>query len=106
MSIGSLGIIASVATTPAAQAKAGVDKAKESSDAQQRAAVAHAKSESAAGVGVTDESTQTSDRDADGRRLYEAPPEPPNGDAEAAEETAPTAIDPTGQMGSGLDLSG
>ncbi|MCE9605215.1 MAG: hypothetical protein K8U03_09980 [Planctomycetia bacterium] len=106
MSIGSLGIIGSIAATPASQAKAGVDKAREAADIQQREVHSQAAAEDAAGIGVTDGSTETSDRDADGRRLYEAPPEAHGDDAGENVEAAPNAIDPSGQSGSRLDLSG
>jgi hypothetical protein len=106
MSIGSLGIIGSVAASPASQAKAGIDKAKEAADVRQREVHSQSKAEDAAGIGVTDGSTQTSDRDADGRRLWEAPPEAKHGDAESSDETTPTAKDPAGASGGLLDLSG
>lgn len=106
MSIGSLGIIGSVAASPATQAKAGIDKAKEANDVRQREVHSQAKAEDASGIGVTDGSTQTSDRDADGRRLWEAPPEAKHGDGDASAEAAPTAKDPTGASGGLLDLSG
>jgi len=106
MSIGSLGIIGSVAATPASQAKAGADKTQEANAAQQRHMHSQAAAESASGIGVTDGSTQTSDRDADGRRLWELPPEAGKEEEQVSEESAPKAVDPTGQSGSGLDLSG
>lgn len=106
MSIGSLGIIGSVAATPASQAKAGIEKAQESADAQQRRLHSQAHAENAAGIGTTEGSTQTSDRDADGRRLWEAPPEGREAEAAASEEAASKAVDPTGVSGSSLDLSG
>lgn len=106
MSIGSLGIIGSIAATPATQAKAGIDKAKEAADIRQREVHANTKAEDAAGVGVTDRSSETSDRDADGRRLWEAPPEASHEHGQAGEEIGRSAIDPTGASGSTLDLSG
>ena len=106
MSIGSLGIIGSVAATPASQSKAGVEKAQEGGAAQERHAHSQASAENAAGIGTTDGTTQTSDRDADGRRLWEAPPEARKEDERAPDEPLHQAIDPTGQSGSSLDLSG
>ena len=75
MSIGSLGIIGSVAATPASQSKAGVEKAQEGGAAQERHAHSQASAENAAGIGTTDGTTQTSDRDADGRRTARALPQ-------------------------------
>lgn len=106
MSIGSLGIIGSVAATPASQAKAGIDKTQEANAAQERRVHSQASAEDAAGIGVTDGSSKTSDRDADGRRLWEAPPEARREDEKGPDEPMQQAIDPTGQSGSALDLSG
>ena len=63
-----------------------------------------------AGIGRTDgENHDANERDADGRRLWEAPPEAKadgeNAD-DAANHPAPGAVDPTGTSGSQLDLSG
>lgn len=106
MSIGSLGIIGSVAATPASQAKAGIDKTQEANAAQERHVHSQASAENAAGIGVTDGSSETSDRDADGRRLWEAPPEARKHEEQGPDEPVHQAIDPTGQSGSSLDLSG
>jgi hypothetical protein len=106
MSIGSLGIIGSVAATPASQAKAGADKTQEATAAQERRIHSQAATENAAGIGKTDGSSETSDRDADGRRLWELPPEAKREDEKAPDEPPHHAIDPTGQSGSSLDLSG
>lgn len=106
MSIGSLGIIGSVAATPAAQAKAGIDKTQEANAAQERRVHSQTSAADAAGIGKTDGSTETSDRDADGRRLWESPPEARKHDEHAPDEPPHQAIDPTGESGSSLDLSG
>jgi hypothetical protein len=70
---------------------------------QQRLADTKAKSEKASGIGQMDEDQQASERDADGRRLWEdsskkknsIDPEPPR-----------QAKDATGQSGNALDLTG
>jgi len=112
MSIGSLGMIGSVATTGGVQAKADADRVKESVDVQARKLESQTMAEDAAGIGRADgENHETHERDADGRRLYEEPPQPPK--AEETETTTdaqpipmPQAIDPTGLCGGQLDLTG
>ena len=113
MSIGSLGFIGAVAGSPLAQIKGDADRAKATADAQSKHVDAQQKAEDAAGIGLTDgENHETHDRDADGRRFYEPPPEPA---AELAGDLAATielptdqqhAVDPTGQSGGQLDLTG
>jgi hypothetical protein len=64
------------------------------------------KSETAAGIGAADgEDKATSERDADGRRLWELPPTA--GDAQQAEtESERHSRDADGVRGNELDLSG
>jgi hypothetical protein len=95
-----------LAQAHAAQAERG----REAAERQIQATFA-ASAEQAAGVGATDgEEHQTSDRDADGRRLWEAPAigrSPKKaGDSTAEANSPPVANDPTGALGHGLDLSG
>ncbi len=112
MSVGPLGgIPASAAGSPLAQTQgAEADRTSEQDRAQQRRVRADQRAEDAAGVGQTDgEDHETAERDADGRRLWEEPPEP-----QAAEEPAASSErtdrrqskDPTGQCGNLLDLTG
>lgn len=111
MSVGPLGGIAgSVAGSPLAQAKGSdVERAQQDAANQTRRTQSNQKAESAAGIGETDgEDHQTADRDADGRRLWEAPPEATSDEAAAQNghsEQAP-AKDASGQRGNLLDLSG
>jgi hypothetical protein len=73
---------------------------------QLRAATA-AKAEAAAGIGATDgEEHEVADRDANGRRLWEAAPMPQNHSEAPADPTPGPAKDVTGQIGLGLDLCG
>jgi hypothetical protein len=59
----------------------------------------------AAGIGQTDgEDHQTADRDADGRRAWEIPPQK-NAEGDPADEP-PQVKDPSGQSGGTIDLSG
>ena len=112
MSIGpSGGIAGSVAGSPLAQTKgAEPERAQQDVGAQQRRIESDQKADSAAGIGETDgEDHETAERDADGRRLWEAPPE--DSDAEQTEEQSGSppprqSKDTTGQSGNLLDLSG
>ncbi|MEO8497326.1 MAG: hypothetical protein ABI614_19825, partial [Planctomycetota bacterium] len=65
--------------------------------------------EAAAGVGETTQDEKASDRDADGRRLWEAmnkqAGEPDDAD-EVKSKQAPLSKDPTGASGGQLDLTG
>ena len=110
MNVGSLGMIGSVAGTPLAQAKgADIDKNKADLGNQQRQVETSLKAEAAAGIGKTEGDAETSDRDADGRRLWELSPAPhETASTESGEESsaAPQAKDPTGECGNTLDLSG
>ena len=75
---------------------------------QRRSADADLHAEQTAGIGQTEEGQATSDRDADGRRLWEGPVEPkksPNSEAEIEAESKQSK-DPTGQSGTRLDLTG
>ena len=111
MSVGPLGGIAgSVAGSPLAQSKGSdVERARQDSANQARRTQADQKAEDAAGIGEADgEDHETADRDADGRRLWEAPPDATSDDApgqEGRSEQAP-AKDTSGERGNLLDLSG
>jgi len=114
MSLGPLGGIASSAAgSPLAQTK-GSDVERAEQDAANSARRTHAdqKAENAAGIGEADgEDHETAERDADGRRLWEAPPEAQADDADHADEPH-AADDParsqdaSGQCGNLLDLTG
>jgi hypothetical protein len=73
----------------------------------ERRADAADRADAAAGVGTTEEDQATGERDADGRRPWEAPVPRRKLPAPEAESPPPsTARDPTGQCGGQLDLSG
>ena len=111
MSTGPLGFVGSAAGTPLAQASGSeVGRAQQESTNQARKVESAQKAEDAAGVGETDQDEEASDRDADGRRIWEVGPDgkrrmkrlPPS----VAEESSPRSKDATGQSGNQLDLSG
>ena len=111
MSIGSLGIVGSLAGTSLAQKGAEVDKTQRDAADAARQSEAAARAESAAGIGETEEESQAGERDAEGRRLWERPEKKSN--SAAAEEEAgastPATVpvkDPAGLSGGILDLTG
>ena len=108
MSIGSLGIIGSLAGTALPQRAADVAKTESGTTDQARAQAAEEKAENAAGIGETEEDSQASERDADGRRPWEiAAQKKPAPDSPAAEDAAAQlSKDPTGEAGGQLDLVG
>src|SRR6185369_12630880 len=106
MSIASLGIVSSLATSAGAQRAADTQRVDSETADQSRASAAAEHAENAAGIGQTEEDAGTTDRDADGRRLWEntrrkkAP-----ADSTVAESAAPPiSKDPTGACGNELDL--
>ena len=115
MSIGPMGGIgASAAGAPLSQTKGSeAERAAQESTGQQRSVESEKNAESAAGIGETSEDQESSDRDADGRRLWELKEQ--DGEAEQdddvmeTEEHAPTprqVKDVHGESGNELDLTG
>jgi hypothetical protein len=105
------GIIGSTAGAPLSQtAGSETERLQKDSLAQNRQVEANQKAERAAGIGQTEQDQESAERDADGRRLWEAPLDPAK--AKTAEESAEAASaarqskDATGQSGTQLDLTG
>jgi hypothetical protein len=109
MSIGPLGPIVSAAGSALAQTKGSdLERTQNEVAGQERQTEVGRQAESAAGIGAADgENHQPSERDADGRRLWEAPlGKRAGGDASACgQDETPRAKDPSGQSGGALDLS-
>ena len=105
MNINPLGGAANVAGTPLAQAKGSdVERARGEVGAQRRQVYHERKAEAAAGVGEPDgEDHETADRDADGRRPWEARPASERNDVSS---DPPRSKDPLRQSGNLLDLNG
>jgi hypothetical protein len=108
MSIGSLGIVGGLAGTALPQRAADADRVERETVEQARSAESSAQAENAAGIGQTEEDSQTAERDADGRRPWEhgpranpKPSEPPPIDSHI-----PVSKDPTGACGGQIDLVG
>jgi hypothetical protein len=109
MSVGSLGgVIGSAAGAPLSQTKGSeAERIGRDSAAVQREANAAEQADRAGGIGQTEQDGQASERDADGRRPWEAPTRTSAADAESntTEETRQSK-DPTGITGTRLDLTG
>jgi hypothetical protein len=111
MSMGPLGgIIGSTAGAPRSQAAGSeTERLQKDSLAQNRQVDAQQKAQLAAGIGQTEQDQESAERDADGRRLWEAPLDGSNAKAEKQAELAVAARqskDATGQSGTQLDLTG
>jgi len=104
------GVLTSAAGAPLSQTAGGeAERAQKESLSQQRQLDANAHAEQTAGIGQTEQDQGTFERDADGRRLWEAPVEKKKDGSKAADEVAAEARlskDPSGQSGTRLDLTG
>ena len=105
------GIVGSAAGAPLSQAAGSeTERAQKEVLSQNRQVQSDDKAEKAAGIGQTSEDQATSERDADGRRLWEAPAaeakNQDNEEPEPAEGVARQSKDATGQSGTQLDLTG
>ena len=105
------GLAGSAAGAPLSQTKgAETERAARATADQARQADSQDRSVKAAGIGQMEQDAETSDRDADGRRLWEDMGE--KQDPELTDEMqAPSAArhrakDPTGESGNSLDLMG
>ncbi len=106
------GIVSSAAGAPLSQTQGSeTERAKQDANAIQRQVAGEEKTEKATGIGETEQDEGASDRDADGRRLWEPgakgqqkhedrPSDP------AAENSPPPVKDPSGESGNTLDLTG
>ena len=113
MSMGPLGgIVGSAAGTSLSQtAGAETERSQRDTAAQHRQIDGDLRSELASGIGQTEQDQESSERDADGRRLWEKPAKrgkdtevEPTGDN--ASPLSKQSKDPSGQSGTQLDLTG
>ena len=112
MSIGSFGGINSAAAGAPLSARGSDNEKNQKAVSAQATSVDHERhAEEAAGIGQTESDKETSDRDADGRRLWEAEEEETEAenveglsDLQNAEQ--PKSKDITGDSGNSLDLTG
>ncbi|HID77828.1 MAG TPA: hypothetical protein EYP56_17750 [Planctomycetaceae bacterium] len=110
MSVGPMGgLPASAAGSPLAQTRSSdVERTQQEHLSTERRIQSDQKAQNASGIGETDgEDHQATERDADGRRLWEESPRRERGpEAEPQEEVPPQSRDASGQRGNLLDLSG
>jgi hypothetical protein len=103
------GVLGSAAGAPLSQTSGGeTERTQRDTAVQQRQADTDARAERAAGIGTTDEDQEATERDADGRRLWEAPPEKKSDAADEEQNAAQPrqSKDATGLSGNHLDLTG
>ncbi|HYO25992.1 MAG TPA: hypothetical protein VEQ85_13700 [Lacipirellulaceae bacterium] len=102
-----VGALASAAGTALAQTGgAETERSQRDAAVRERTIDGHNQSEKAAGVGTTDADQGADDRDADGRRLWEAPQQKTKSADPAEAEPERRVKDPTGVSGTALDLTG
>lgn len=114
MSIAAYGLAGSVATASATQAHGSeAERAAHATTAHERQVTAIDKAVAAAGIGAMDQDNAASDRDADGRRLWEELHDPSGpsvnaiGDEpEHSSHTLKQHKDPSGELGNEVDLTG
>ena len=110
MYAGVVGSLGSVAAGQLQQARtADVDRATQDVLQQARSVDANERTEKAAGIGEMEQEEGASERDADGRRLWEQQsrrPRPSQSDPSSDDSGSSLGQDPTGEAGTQLDLSG
>jgi len=110
MSVGPMsGVLGSAAGAPLSQtAGSEAERAKKDAAATQRQVDSDTKAEKSAGIGETEADQGPSERDADGRKLWEADPAAVESTAKQATEPEPPrqVKDLKGESGSSLDLTG
>jgi hypothetical protein len=103
------GVVGSAAGASLSQtAGSETERTQRDSGAQQRQVDSADRSEQAAGIGTTEQDEETSERDADGRRLWEAAADKKKDPkkAEVAAAEARLSRDASGLSGNHLDLTG
>ena len=101
------GALTSAAGAPLSQtAGAETERTQKDSAARERVVDSQNTSERASGIGETQEDREASERDADGRRPWEAAAKKKDAADPADPEIERKAKDPTGMTGNELDLTG
>jgi hypothetical protein len=103
------GMLSSAAGAPLSQtAGSETERAQKESLAHRRTVDSDQLAEQSAGIGQTHEDQESSERDADGRRLWENPPESKKVQQTTTDVECPArqSKDATGQSGTQLDLTG
>ena len=106
MSLGPMsGVPGSAAGAPLSQTKGSeAERARKEASDTGRQVDNEAKAEKSSGIGQTEQDEGTSERDADGRRFWEKPTASEKEPPEA--EPPRQSVDPTGESGNSLDLTG
>jgi hypothetical protein len=100
------GALGSAAGAPLSQtAGSESERLQREAGVERRTADAQNRSEQASGIGQAEQDEQASERDADGRRLWEHQ-EKKDAAGDASPEAPRRAKDPTGMSGNSLDLTG
>jgi len=108
MSVGDMGGVPAASAGSPLQQRHGVEadrRAKETAD-QRRQTENNLKAEKAAGIGETSQDAEASDRDADGRRLWEQSPQAGEQSDPPPDAPPRKSKDPQGESGGRLDLTG
>lgn len=104
MSVGPLGGLTSLAGLPLAQSRSSESVAQPEAAAAERAERSAERAAKAGGIHAPDAESRAQERDADGRRLWELPDQPPT---ESDEPQPPAGVrNPQGTTGQHLDLTG
>ncbi len=108
MNVSSMGIVGGAAGSSLSQrAGSEVERTQQETAAKERQISSDKKAERAAGIGETEQDQGASDRDADGRRLWETPDDGnPASEQDDATQSTRHSKDPSGQSGGQLDLTG
>ena len=108
MSVGPMGGVAgSAAGAPLSQTKGSEsERTQKDASAHQRQVDSQEKTEKSVGIGQTEQDQGASERDADGRRFWEASQGKEPESATPESEPSRQSIDPVGESGSTLDLTG
>ena len=108
MNVGPMsGVVNSAAGAPLSQTSGSeTERTQKDSSASQRQVENDKKASDAAGVGQTEQDEGAAERDADGRRFWEAAPGQPQEPADDLPEAPRQSKDPSGSSGNSLDLTG
>lgn len=108
MSVGPMGgVFGSAAGAPLSQTKGNEsERSQRETAAQQRETDTAKQADDAAGIGHTEEDSETSERDADGRRMWEASGRTQQAEPGPSPEDNKQSKDLTGTAGTQLDLTG
>ena len=101
------GVSGSAAGAPLSQTKGSeTERARKDASDTGRQVESESKAEKSAGIGQTEQDERTSERDADGRRFWESSSGKERESESPETEPERKALDPKGESGNSLDLTG